>query len=900
MAPPPTKKQKRSVVLSSDEESAEGLESTNGSSHGIVLGSRKGNNKSMGTYIKPTLPARARPKPRPVVQKTDSASSRGSTPAMSPRRPKAAVSNTAKPGTLYTFFNSAIQNQRVSPKLRTEDYSSCIEEEDAIQEVRAHGECMTSPQSRSRSDVQIGSNQWKRLGKGSPETSVCPKKPVIGSQRFKLLAGTVRPVFSSRLLSPAEGRRPWAELFGPSSIEELAVHRRKVTDVKKWLDNVAKGLERKSVLILKGPSGTGKTATVSAIAKTLNLDIVEWKNPTGSDFASDGFRSLSVQFEEFLERSGKFNGLSLQTSGGGRIEQQLQQPYLLSQAKDQANRKRVILLEEFPNTFSRTTSALLSFRSNILRYLVVNTPPSGSLLVKQQNVQSDVTPLIMIISETLLTTTTAVADSFTAHRLFGSDILNHPGTSVIEFNPIAPTILISALELVIQKEARLSGRRRTPGTTVLKKLAEVGDIRSAIGSLEFMCVRGDDDSNWSGRVATKGKKGAKDAFDLTRMEKESIEMVTQREASLSVFHAVGKVVYNKRDETSTSDPHTELPRQPSDHLSHQSKRFQSLVNVDDLMDGTGTDTSTFIAALHENYVLSCNGPTSTDSLNGCIDALSDSDLLGSDRRSGFGMREGSSIRIHQGLDAESLRQNEICFQVAVRGMLFALPCPVKRRLVQSAAGGRDNNNKGDAFKMFYPTSMRLWKQIEEIEGLLDRWTDPSAYMSVGYPSTNAQSTRDIEMWKPRPSMTTNKPSLPNSGDQHSPPLLVGGNSARTEMILERLPYIAKIEGRLADSSRKRELEKMTRFDGIGAPTDGAPDDEESDTVTIAAAMEWATDLSAEPKPREPVFERNRIDVSALKNNHNFDTGILGREGMEKLVLSDDDIEDDCSKEHSQI
>ena len=639
---------------------------------------------------------------------------------------------------------------------------------------------------------------------------------------------------------------------------------------------------------MKGPSGTGKTATLFAIAKTLNLDIVEWKNPASSDFASDGFRSLSAQFEEFLERSGKFNGLSLKTSGGARTEQQLQQPYLHLETKYQASRKRLILLEEFPNTFSRTSSALLSFRSNILRYLVVNTPPFGLLLTNQHDVQSDVTPLIMIISETLLTTTTAAVDSFTAHRLFGSDILNHPGTSVIEFNPIAPTILINALDLVIQKEARLSGRRRAPGPAVLKKLAEVGDIRSAIGSLEFMCVRGDDGSNWSGRVATKGKKGAKNAFDLTRMEKESIEMVTQREASLSVFHAVGKVVYNKRDGTY---PHTELPRQPPDHLSHHCRRFQSIVNVDDLMDGTGTDTSTFIAALHENYVLSCDGPTSIESLNGCIDALSDSDLLGFDRRSGFGMRQGSSDRIHQGMDAESLRQNEICFQLAVRGLLFALPYPVKRRIVQTAANGRDN--KGDAFKMFYPTSMRLWKQIEEIEGLLDQWSELSTSTSGRQFSTNPHSTRDIETWQPMSSsIIANKSSLPDSGDQHSPPLLVGGMSARTEMILERLPYIAKIERRLADPSRKYELEKMTQFDGISAPTNEALDDEEIDTSTIAAAMEWVTDLSAELIPRESVFKRNRSNLAGLKVNHSFDSGMLGREDMEKLVLSDDDIEDD--------
>ncbi|MCJ1388035.1 Cell cycle checkpoint protein rad17 [Xylographa bjoerkii] len=894
MGPPPAKKQKRSIVLSSDEEVAEeGLKRINGSSYGHVSKSTTGKNKSAGRPMAITLPARAQSKPGSVVKKTNSASSRGSTPALSPRKPKSAASQIAKSGTLHTFFNSVTQSQRVSSKPRTKDISSCVEEQDVIQEVEPFEEHMAPSQSQAefQSGVQFVSSQSKRFRKGSPESSAYQNKLVGGSQRFKPLARVVRSVISSELPVIAEGRRPWAETFEPSSIEELAVHKRKVTDVKSWLDNAIKGLERKRLLILKGPSGTGKTATVSAIAKSLNLDIVEWKNPAGSDFASDGFRSLSAQFEEFLGRSGKFNGLRLQTSGGERVEQQLQRPYLHAQAEDQACRKRFILLEEFPNTFSRTSSALLSFRSNILQYLVANTPPSGSLM-RKQNSQPDVTPLLMIISETLLTTTTAAADSFTAHRLFGPDILNHQRTTVIEFNPISPTKLIKALDLVIQKEARLSGRRRTPGPAVLKKLAEVGDVRSAISSLEFMCVRGDDGTDWGGRVATKSKKGVEDACDLTKMEKESIEMVTQREASLGIFHAVGKVVYNKRDEPSALIPHVELPPQPPDHLSHHSRRHRSIVNVDELMDETGTDTSTFTAALHENYVLSCDGPTSVDSLNGCIDALSDSDLLGSDRIGGISVREGSCHRIYQGSDAESLRQNEICFQVAVRGLLFALPYPVKRRIAQSAVDER-HNNKGDAFKMFYPTSMRLWKQIEEVEGLIDRWTDPSTSMCGSYPSTNAQTTGGIEMWKHKSSATsTNQLPLPELGIQSSPLLLVSGNSARTEMILERLPYIAKVECRLPASSRKCELEKMTQFDGIGAATDDTPDYEENDAITIAAATAWATDQSAEPKSRGSVFKRSKVSVVASKNSHSFDSGMLGREDMEKLILSDDDIEED--------
>ena len=48
------------------------------------------------------------------------------------------------------------------------------------------------------------------------------------------------------------------------------------------------------------------------------------------------------------------------------------------------------------------------------------------------------------------------------------------------------------------------------------------------------------------------------------------------------------------------------------------------------MDETGTDIDTFIAALHENYLPSCEASSneeSLDALAGCIDGLSDSDLL---------------------------------------------------------------------------------------------------------------------------------------------------------------------------------------------------------------------------------------------------------------------------------
>ena len=629
----------------------------------------------------------------------------------------------------------------------------------------------------------------------------------------------------------------------------------------------------KRLLILKGPSGAGKTATISTLAKAMGFDISEWRNPVGSEFSSDGFLSMSAQFEDFLGRSGKFGRLTFESSAPD--SHPLRPP--TGDAIPESPGKQVILLEEFPNTFTRTSNALQAFRSSIMQYLAVNTPSLSTLFSAKSEPIENVTPIIMIISETLMTSTTASADSFTAHRLLGHEILNHPGTSVIEFNLIAATFLSKALDLVIQKEARRSGRRRTPGPAVLRRLAEIGDVRSAIGSLEFLCIRGDENNEWSGRVAAKTKKGSKNGIAMTMMEKESMETITQREASLGIFHAIGKVVYNKRDEGAVLNPCIAFPPQAPDHLPQHFRLKVSQVDVNQLIDETGTDTQTFVAALHENYVLSCDDHSSTDVINDCIDALSDSDLLS--RSKG----RGNS----QGVAADSPRQDEICFQVAVRGLLFALPCPVKRKAAPSSRGGRAVG-KGDAFKMFYPTSLRLWKQTEEIESLVDAWIDHSMRSRASIPDDVSYKDVDGETGRNTNDVSNLKPTHQanqSSADSTAPSLLTGGNSGRQELILEILPYLTKISSNLPRSAHLSSLERITQIDGMTYQKEGEIV-EEAEEIT-PNATEWATDRPVPPKVQYPRFSaRDAGNKGRLKG-----MGFLEKEA-EKLVLSNDDIEDD--------
>ncbi|KAM5355951.1 hypothetical protein ACJ41O_002597 [Fusarium nematophilum] len=724
--------------------------------------------------------------------------------------------------------------------------SDPISEDDEISELKASSSSLVSQHAK------------KRLRDGTqPAFSDAPS----ASQKF------LRP---PKPVHPAEANddlRPWSERFGPRNLEELAVHKKKVADVRRWLDDVMGGRMRQRLLILKGAAGSGKTTTVRLLANDMKCEVLEWRNPTGS--SGLGFVSAPRQFEEFLGRGGKFGVLDTNSPGSSTPSN----PHTVPRNEP----RRIILIEEFPNTFSRSSSALTSFRNTILHYLAENTP-SLSIAAKHSQLEP-VTPVVMVISETLLTTTSASADSFTAHRLLGPGILTHPGVGVIEFNAIAPSLLQKALELIVQKEARKSGRRKTPGPLVLKRLGEVGDIRSAVSSLEFLCLKGDQQADWGAKVVfSKQKKSVKDSIRLTHGEQESLELISQREASLGIFHAVGKVVYNKRDDVAPRNDNVEnLPS----FLSQQSRPKRSQVSIDSLIDETGTDTHTFISALHENYVLSCESTdpmdlsTPIDYINDCVEYLSQSDLLSPSLDIFFGGRGGFS-----GRDSAShiLRQDEITFQVAVRGMLFSLPSPVKRKATSMAKGS-------DAFKMFYPTGLKLWRAKEELEGLVDMW---STKLLKGEDNATTKNLTDgaTAFRRPQPASSElswmrrqqqNRPAAPKHQQeeaQDNVPQLPLGSAARREMLLERLPYMAHIaRARKSSGFRLRDLEKVVSFRGINA----ADEDSDADEDPVSGEA-WATD-----KPYEEASPRKRS------------TGIRsgGVSGLlaQKLVLSDDDIED---------
>ncbi|KAK3704426.1 RFC checkpoint protein Rad17 [Vermiconidia calcicola] len=797
------------------------------------------------------------PKPPTSTQNGSSQKSPGKSPGKSKasktkNKPVAKDEPKANGGrTIFSFFNAATQRQTSS-------------------QLSASPEKRSTPQEQTEAihdDSEDGKGSDLQLAKGSSTALALGKRKVHQGESFESETGVppasqkFRKTNSGDRMSSLsifnEDKRPWTEQFAPKDLTELAVHKKKVSDVRQWLELALNG-RRQRALVLKGAAGTGKTTTLRLLAQDLGLRITEWKNPAGVDLTAEGSLSTAAQFEEFVSRAGRSGGLQFVSSDAeapGATKSNLVEDRGPSHGNAQ-----LLLVEEFPNTFSRTSSTLQSFRSAISQYLSSPTLVDG--------VQP--TPIVMVISETLLSTNTALADSFTAHRLLGPELNNHPYLDTIEFNAVAPTILTKAMETIVVKEARKSGRRRTPGSQVLKHLAENGDVRSAVGSLEFLCLRGDDENAWSSKVTFTKQKRSKTEAALTQAESEALRLISNRESTLGIFHAVGKVVYNKRID-SPSIPH------PPPWLPQHRRTKVPENDVGEMIDELGTDTSTFIAALHENYALSCGGTSSEDALDsmlGCIGDISDADLLSIDRFS-FGTRAFS------GSATDSLRQDEMAFQVAVRGLLFSLPHPVHRSL---PADGK----RGDAHRMFYPAYLKLWKKREEIEGVLELLTSKFQTGSLAGPSRDvakaASNPKGVESWKTNQSLDT------GSTDESSESVvLTTTNSAKTEMLIERLPYMSQVMGsKTGNRSLADQIARVTRVGG-SAPID---EDDEADVEEdeLNGAEQWTTDRPEGEGIKKPTKKRKIAQSKLATEGGGLAIPIESR--VEKLVLEYDDIVDD--------
>lgn len=241
------KRQKRPIVISSDDEGNSTLAAVQSRSSRINGGNLERKDKSTNTSStrKHVLPTRQRAKTRSTTLKSHPPTSGVANPTSSLKhetQKELQVTNAGNTKSLYTLFNNTDltphsgdkpQREAQAPEAKIEE--DLIEDDSLDEELRRLPDFALDRPKRHLTPTPSGA--FPTHSETVPSASqrfIIPSKDSQRQRPKKELAATNKADL-----------RPWAERYGPRDIEELAVHKKKVADVQGWLDRFVQGQDQK-------------------------------------------------------------------------------------------------------------------------------------------------------------------------------------------------------------------------------------------------------------------------------------------------------------------------------------------------------------------------------------------------------------------------------------------------------------------------------------------------------------------------------------------------------------------------------------------------------------------------------------------------------------------------------
>ncbi|XP_057367072.1 cell cycle checkpoint protein RAD17-like isoform X2 [Daphnia carinata] len=361
----------------------------------------------------------------------------------------------------------------------------------------------------------------------------------------------------NRKKRPQESTKNMKNICTPTSSSELVVQKKKIADVKCWLEQAfSTNNHQAQFLLLTGPPGCGKYQTLSTICKELHIDILTWEEPirhynaTEWDIDSPAHRTESNQtdsnfynhLEEFLERTSRFCTLKMK-------DRELS-------LHPKPSLRKILLVQDYPpmifQNLERWHNILLKFGSR------------GKI------------PAVFIL-------TNNKAFSSMQLKLFPHDLQERLNISTINFSGLANTFVLKALQKIA-----VNSQKATP-IEVIQAIAGScnGDLRSALNTMNWMNMRSN--NNEKQYVYPKKRKLS------SKHERNALETAYVRDGSMDFMHAIGKILHSKRlNEAQCNSPG--LPPHLLDEF-----RMPLKENVNELTRNIGDTSHKVLLYLHHNY-----------------------------------------------------------------------------------------------------------------------------------------------------------------------------------------------------------------------------------------------------------------------------------------------------------
>ncbi|GMH06560.1 hypothetical protein Nepgr_008400 [Nepenthes gracilis] len=343
-------------------------------------------------------------------------------------------------------------------------------------------------------------------------------KEANGVDQFKLLCEDFAEDFAGFKVSAGfqrmEGVELWVDKYRPCTFEELAVNKKKVEEVKSWFEERLKTQKEElqnHVLLIVGPAGVGKSAIVYVVASHFGATVCEWNTPTPTIWKEhvhnlhSGIHYISKldEFENFVERARKYGLLSSSIDGSA---------------------SKILLIDDLPMASGKVAHGRLS---KCLQLLVKSARVPTLILITDYGRPDSPDASVCCLEELSLS-------------------LQNAGACKVTFNPIT----VNSIKRLFFRICRQEQCNVTSEQIDLIANASGGDIRHAITSLQYFCLKpGPMISGSSTKFSPSDFRPDVKSNNHNMLDKASV--LFARDQTLSLFHALGKFLHNKRETENT-------------------------------------------------------------------------------------------------------------------------------------------------------------------------------------------------------------------------------------------------------------------------------------------------------------------------------------------------------------